>query len=62
MYQKDRNTLMQQAYINAGIVSVSSDITAEEMTTASYTLNSMIKGWETEGFHMEKKKRLFIMF
>ena len=63
MLSKDRNTLIQQAYINAGIVSVSSDITAEEMTTASYTLNSMIKGWETEGFHIWKRKRgFFIMF
>lgn len=61
MLSKDRNTLIQQAYINAGIVSVSSDITAEEMTTASYTLNSMIKGWETEGFHIWKEKEAFLL-
>ena len=55
MLSKDRNTLIQQSFINAGIVAVASDITAEEMTIGSYTLNSMIKGWEAEGFHIWKE-------
>ena len=45
----DRGHLISEAYSLAGVVPIGSDPTLDELLDGTVSLNSMLKGWQTEG-------------
>lgn len=52
MLDKRRNLLIRKAFESAKIVAPGTELTAEEINDAVYTLNCMLQAWSNDGFRL----------
>lgn len=54
MFERTRNQIITAAFLKCRVGAAGEDLQAEEMVVGSRELNSIIKFWQTQGFHIWK--------
>lgn len=55
-FVQTRNDIIREAYLKCRVAAEGEPVTAEMFTTAQRNLNSIIKFWQTQGYHLWKLK------